>query len=158
MNSRESSVDKISAGLTNETIPGRNKISYTGSEVLSHRWLWRVLLSLVLLPASCWFLVLHFRPMKICSSETLVDFHWNIRRYISEGRIIHERFSSPSYPKRLCPLHQSFRPVPTWAHSPAFRDFRVGIATGYGLRDRGVGVRITVGSRIFPPPRRPDRF
>jgi hypothetical protein len=33
----------------------------------------------------------------------------------------------------------------------------VGIATGYGLDDRGVGVRIPVGSRIFSSPRRPDR-
>jgi hypothetical protein len=29
---------------------------------------------------------------------------------------------------------------------------------GYGLDDRGVGVRVTVGSRIFSSPRRPDRL
>jgi hypothetical protein len=29
------------------------------------------------------------------------------------------------------------------------RDIAVGIATGYGLDDRGVGVRVPVGSRIF---------
>jgi hypothetical protein len=34
----------------------------------------------------------------------------------------------------------------------------VGIATGYGLDDRGVGVRVQVGSRIFSSPQRPDRF
>jgi hypothetical protein len=36
-----------------------------------------------------------------------------------------------------------------------------GIATGYGLDVRGVGVRVLVGSRmsrIFSSPRRPDRF
>jgi hypothetical protein len=33
----------------------------------------------------------------------------------------------------------------------------VGIKTGYGLDDRGVGVRVSVGSRIFSPQRRPDR-
>jgi hypothetical protein len=32
----------------------------------------------------------------------------------------------------------------------------VGIATGYGLDDRGVGVRVPVESRIFFSPRRPD--
>jgi hypothetical protein len=32
----------------------------------------------------------------------------------------------------------------------------VGIETGYGLDDRRVGVRVTVGSRIFSFPRRPD--
>jgi hypothetical protein len=37
------------------------------------------------------------------------------------------------------------------------RDRVVSIATGYGLDDRGVGVRVPVGSRIFSS-RRPDRF
>jgi hypothetical protein len=32
----------------------------------------------------------------------------------------------------------------------------VGIATSYGLDDRGVGVRVPVGSRIFTSPNRPD--
>jgi hypothetical protein len=34
----------------------------------------------------------------------------------------------------------------------------VGIATDYGLNDRGVRVRVPVGSRIFTFPRRPDRL
>jgi hypothetical protein len=38
------------------------------------------------------------------------------------------------------------------------RDCAVGIANGYGLDDRGVGVRFTVESRIFSSPRRPDRL
>jgi hypothetical protein len=38
------------------------------------------------------------------------------------------------------------------------RDSVVGIATGYGLDDRGVEVRVLVGSRIFSSPRRPDRL
>jgi hypothetical protein len=38
------------------------------------------------------------------------------------------------------------------------RDSAVGIAIGYGLDDRGAGVRVMVGSRIFSFPRRPDRF
>jgi hypothetical protein len=37
------------------------------------------------------------------------------------------------------------------------RDSVVGITTGYGLDDRGVGVRVPVGLRIFFSPRRPDR-
>jgi hypothetical protein len=36
------------------------------------------------------------------------------------------------------------------------RDSVVGMATGCGLDDRGVGVRVPVGSRIFFSPRRPD--
>jgi hypothetical protein len=34
----------------------------------------------------------------------------------------------------------------------------VGIATGYGLDDRGVGVRVPVASRILVSPYRPDRL
>jgi hypothetical protein len=37
------------------------------------------------------------------------------------------------------------------------RDSVVGIATGYGLDGRGVGVRVPEGSRIFTSPRCPDR-
>jgi hypothetical protein len=36
------------------------------------------------------------------------------------------------------------------------RDSAVGVATGYGLDDRGVGVGVPVGSRIFSSPSRPD--
>jgi hypothetical protein len=38
------------------------------------------------------------------------------------------------------------------------RDSVIGRATGYGLHDRVVGVRVPVGSRIFSSPRRPDRL
>jgi hypothetical protein len=38
------------------------------------------------------------------------------------------------------------------------RDSVVGIANGYGLDDRGVGVRVPVGSRIFSSPHRPERL
>jgi hypothetical protein len=37
------------------------------------------------------------------------------------------------------------------------RDIAVGIATGYGLDGRGVGVRVPLGSRMFSSPRGPDR-
>jgi hypothetical protein len=42
--------------------------------------------------------------------------------------------------------------------SSGSRDSSAGIATGYGLDDRGVGVRVPVGSRIFSSPCRPDRL
>jgi hypothetical protein len=45
-----------------------------------------------------------------------------------------------------------------WVNYKLQRDSAVGIATGYGLDDRGVGVRVPVGSRIFSSPRRPDWF
>jgi hypothetical protein len=47
--------------------------------------------------------------------------------------------------------------VLTDLHSQVSRDSAVGIANGYGLHDRGVGVRVPVGSRISSNPRSPDR-
>jgi hypothetical protein len=38
------------------------------------------------------------------------------------------------------------------------RDRVVGIATGYGLDEQEVGVRVPVGPIIFSSPRRPDRL
>jgi hypothetical protein len=38
------------------------------------------------------------------------------------------------------------------------RDTEVGIATGYGLDDQGIGVQVPVGVRIYTSPRRPDRL
>jgi hypothetical protein len=38
------------------------------------------------------------------------------------------------------------------------RDSVVGTVTSYGLDDRGVGVRVLVGFRIFSFPNRPDRL
>jgi hypothetical protein len=46
-----------------------------------------------------------------------------------------------------------FVPRPLWSRNSA-----VGIATGYGLDDRGVRVRVPVGSRIFASSRRPYRL
>jgi hypothetical protein len=37
-----------------------------------------------------------------------------------------------------------------------YRLHKVAEVTGYGLDDRGVGVRVPVGSRIFSSPGRPD--
>jgi hypothetical protein len=49
--------------------------------------------------------------------------------------------------KKICELYISSRS----------RDSVVGIATGYGPDDRGVGVRVPVGGQEFSP-RRPDRL
>jgi hypothetical protein len=38
------------------------------------------------------------------------------------------------------------------------QDSAGGIATGYGLDDRGIEIRVPVGSRSFSSPRRPDRL
>jgi hypothetical protein len=76
-------------------------------------------------------------------------------------------WSDPRY-HGLRNIHtQSF----TYIHSPVIiiiiiiiiiisgsRDSSVGVATGYRLDGRGVGVRVPVGSRILSSPRRPDRL
>jgi hypothetical protein len=38
------------------------------------------------------------------------------------------------------------------------RDSIVGVKTGYELDDRGVGIPVPIGSRIFSSPHRPDRL
>jgi hypothetical protein len=38
------------------------------------------------------------------------------------------------------------------------RDNAVGIAAGYGMHGRGIGVRVPVGRKIFSSSRRPGRF
>jgi hypothetical protein len=41
---------------------------------------------------------------------------------------------------------------------PMSRDSAVGIATDYKLKNREVGVRVPVRSKVFSSPRRPDRL
>jgi hypothetical protein len=48
----------------------------------------------------------------------------------------------PKFSEKTCPSARS-------------RDSAVGTATGYGLDDPGVGLRVPVGSRIFSSTRRP---
>jgi hypothetical protein len=58
----------------------------------------------------------------------------------------------------------SFTPQPLYlpgdieSGTNLIRDSAVCIATGYGLDDREVGVRVLLGSGIFTPPCRPDRL
>jgi hypothetical protein len=61
--------------------------------------------------------------------------------------------TSPLSPVREVPLYNFFGYIYTDKES---RDSAVGIASGYGLDDRGVRVRVPVGSRIFSSSRRPD--
>jgi hypothetical protein len=62
------------------------------------------------------------------------------------------------------PLNGSNSTERSVAASPQFfrlnesRDSSVGIVTGYGLDDQGVGVRVPVGARIFTSPCGPDRL
>jgi hypothetical protein len=73
----------------------------------------------------------------------------------------------PANPLRMFPLDQRLETLNSHCICPRSvfsrylqrsRDSVVGIATGYGLDDRGVGVRVPLGSRIFSSPRPPDRL
>jgi hypothetical protein len=46
--------------------------------------------------------------------------------------------------------------ISAYLHVPGSQDSVVGIATGYGLDDRWIGIAVTVGARIFSSPSRPD--
>jgi hypothetical protein len=74
-------------------------------------------------------------------------------RFVQTGNDIHKyntiNYFWPSATVRNIKL------VPCYIGS---RDSVVGIATGYGVDERGVGVRVPVGSRIFSSPRSPDRL
>jgi hypothetical protein len=56
----------------------------------------------------------------------------------------------------LITLHVLCYYSPVYSVNYRSRDSSVGTATGYGLDDRGVGVPVPVGSRIFSSPRRAD--
>jgi hypothetical protein len=47
-----------------------------------------------------------------------------------------------------------------WVHTIQMRSpgSAVGVATGYGLDDRGIGVLVAIGSRMFTSPYRSDRL
>jgi hypothetical protein len=96
-------------------------------------------------------------------------FNTHSSRYIFPFYLFHyraSRFSSAQTLINAIPRvnYPSFR---ISAHSNHFiiiisffccRDSAVGIAAGYGLDDRGAGVQVPVGSRIFSSPRRSDRL
>jgi hypothetical protein len=69
-----------------------------------------------------------------------------------------------SYPQTFCPVTSSTVTHRKHCHHSVLcltkmsRDSAVGIATAYGLEDRGVEFRVPLGSRIFSSPRRPDRL
>jgi hypothetical protein len=62
----------------------------------------------------------------------------------------------------MCPYKVRVNPLPVILYgydTGRSRDSSVGIATGYGLDDRGGGgVLVPVGSKIFTSPCRPDRL
>jgi hypothetical protein len=75
---------------------------------------------------------------------------------------VHYRFhNSPLIVPILSQTNPIYIPIPLRSiliSTSYQRCSSVGIATGYWLDDRGVGVRVPVGSRIYSSPCRPDRL
>jgi hypothetical protein len=65
--------------------------------------------------------------------------------------ILHSKLPVINYYRYECMHH-----IKIQYYSIGSRDSVVGITTSYGLNDRGVEVRVPVGSRIFTSPNRPD--
>jgi hypothetical protein len=63
-------------------------------------------------------------------------------------------YNSPTLPMHY--LFSIFQTIDSPYLNYKSRDSSVGIATGYGLDDRGVGVRVPVGATIFISPCSPD--
>jgi hypothetical protein len=85
----------------------------------------------------------YFSSLKI----QLVIFFWNVCKFLSGCTVSHIRN-----------IHSYIIFVDSSTKQARSRDIAVGIATGYGLDDRGVGVWVPVGSRILSSPRRQDRL
>jgi hypothetical protein len=100
-----------------------------------------------------WSLTLSFHEsaMRLPSSQQAVHWHWFIMNEL-EMEIMHpDLFACTS-------TIPSPKTCLVTAILEASRDSVVGTAIGYRLDDRGVGVRVPVGSRIFSSPSRPDRL
>jgi hypothetical protein len=113
----------------------------------------------------------------VYSSEMSINFYQTTRRYICSQHVRYTVRNFPAYSPdcRNRTRKQALTPVAftqgdvtqlravcsrvRLAHLTLNGVFiRVGIATGYGLDDRGVRVRVPVGLRTFSSPRRPDRL
>jgi hypothetical protein len=83
----------------------------------------------------------------VTSSNTSVNFQQTTRRQIPEI-VLFSALQHLQVIYRACIFA-------AYCVSRRSRDSVVGIATGYRLDDRGVGVPVIVGSRIFSSPRPP---
>jgi hypothetical protein len=86
---------------------------------------------------------------------SLLRFHTE-----NAGRVIAQAVSSrfPTAKTRVPSQRDLLSMKWTVSASTLVRGSAVGIAIGYGLDDRGVGVRVSIGSSIFTSPYRPGQL
>jgi hypothetical protein len=85
-----------------------------------------------------------------CSEGKILDRHSDGSEYDSMRYLFVYLSAHKSKPYQ----RSSFGPLPHWMS----QDSIVGIATGCGLDDQGVGVQVPIRSRIFSSPHRQDRL
>jgi hypothetical protein len=91
---------------------------------------------------------------RICYAHCVSKDYTSLKFMFIEPRAFRIHLSSPGFMDIGCGIGIRYTLVLThWS-----RDSAVGIASGYELDGRGVGVRVPVGSRMFSSSRRPDRF
>jgi hypothetical protein len=147
------------------------------------RWLWRVLFSGIWRRVVCWKSSDFSEgqsPPSSWSTETSVDFQRVRLRNIPEDGTLSRSWMCPTsfavvwkalsgcvvpwvanLTKEKSRVFNKISGV--WIFLPVvfciyIRDSSVGIATGYRLDGRGVGVRVQAWARFFSSPRRRDRF
>jgi hypothetical protein len=79
--------------------------------------------------------------------------------YLKACRLLKEYSVNTAYISSTLGTTASHRQLLTSGVKPFLGMYSVvGVATGYGLDDRGIGVRVLVVSRIFSSPRHPGRL
>jgi hypothetical protein len=80
-------------------------------------------------------------------------------KWFSEAKIFLIEAAEKNEAQALCSINLTvFEVIKHILKFYMSRDSIVGIATGYGLDDREVGVRVPIRSSIFSSPRCPDRL
>jgi hypothetical protein len=102
------------------------------------------------------------------STETTISFfNWTVQLFIFSHCQLHfeREFQRPMDKTRrtncVAPRSLDLAHLVSfggYVENQGIRVSEVGIATSYGLDDRGIGVQVPVGSRIFSSPRRPKRL
>jgi hypothetical protein len=84
--------------------------------------------------------------------RTARRFEWTYRLHLHFQSVRQAKIAARSKPV-------SFRTIRCYnSRAGGYRDRAVGIATGYVLDDRRVGVRVPVRAKFFSSPRRPNQF
>jgi hypothetical protein len=102
-----------------------------------------------------------------CFSETSVELQRTAQRHIPEDitsssgipAVSSQKSTFHSRHSHRCEILKSNKGMKLFLNPKHFcRDSALGVATGYGVDGRVVGVRGPVRARIFASPRRPGRF